>query len=51
MEARPHPLAERLVARLLPPACHEHVVGDLHERYVSAGQYLRDVLLTVPFAI
>jgi hypothetical protein len=51
MEARPHPLAERLVAWLLPPACREHVLGDLHERYVSAGQYVRDAILTVPYAI
>jgi hypothetical protein len=51
MEARPHPLAERLVAGLLPPACREHVLGDLHERYVSTGQYVRDAILTVPFAV
>ena len=28
METGPHPLAERVVARLLPPPCREHVLGD-----------------------
>jgi hypothetical protein len=51
MEARPHPIAERVVSLLLPPACREPIVGDLHERYVSAAQYLVDALRTVPFAV
>jgi hypothetical protein len=51
MEARPHPLVEALIGRLLPPACREHVLGDLHERYVSASQYVHDAIRTIPFAI
>jgi hypothetical protein len=51
MEARPHPLIEGIVARFLPPACREHVLGDLHERYVSTGQYVWDAARTVPFAV
>jgi hypothetical protein len=51
MEARPHPLVEAFIGRLLPPACREHVLGDLHERYVSASQYVHDVVRTIPFAI
>jgi hypothetical protein len=51
MEARPHPLVEAFIGRLLPPACREHVLGDLHERYVSASQYVHDAVRTIPFAI
>jgi hypothetical protein len=51
MEARPHPLVEAFVGRLLPPACREHVLGDLHERYVSASQYVHDAVRTIPFVI
>ncbi len=51
MEACPHPIIEEVVARLLPPACREHVVGDLHERYVSAWQYIWSAARTVPFAV
>jgi hypothetical protein len=51
MEARPHPLVEAFIGRLLPPACREHVLGDLHERYVSASQYVHDAARTIPFAI
>lgn len=51
MEAHPHPIIEGIVARLLPPACREHVVGDLHERYVSTGQYVWDAARILPFAV
>lgn len=51
MEAGPHPLAERVVARLLPPLCREHVLGDLYERNATTGQYVRDALRSVPFAV
>jgi hypothetical protein len=43
--------AEAFVAVLLPPACREEVLGDLHERYRSPGQYALDVLTTVPLVI
>ena len=51
MEARPHPVVEAFVGRLLPPACREHILGDLHERYVSAGGYVHDAVRTIPFVI
>ena len=51
MEARPHPLVEAFVGRLLPPACREHVLGDLHERYKSDSQYVHDAVRTIPFAV
>ena len=51
MEARPRPVVEAVVGQLLPPACREHVLGDLHERYVSDSQYVHDAVRTIPFAI
>jgi hypothetical protein len=51
MEARPHPIIEDIVARLLPPSCREHVLGHLHERYVSVGQYVWDAARTLPYAV
>ena len=51
MEAGPHPLAERVVARLLPPPCREHVLGDLYERNATTGRYVWDALRSVPFAV
>lgn len=51
METGPHPLAERVVARLLPPRCREHVLGDLYERNATTGRYVWDALRSVPFAV
>ena len=51
MEARPHPLVEAFIGWLLPPACREHVLGDLYERNVSTSQYVGDAARTIPFAI
>jgi hypothetical protein len=51
MEAGQSPLAVRLVERLLPPACREHVIGDLQERAASQGAFLADALRTVPFVL
>ncbi|HEY1342309.1 MAG TPA: hypothetical protein VGF59_32600 [Bryobacteraceae bacterium] len=42
---------EALVGLLTPPACREHVLGDLCERYRSPFQYFADALSTVPFVI
>ena len=47
----PSKAAEAIVAILLPPACREEVLGDLHERYRSPLQYAADVLSTVPLVI
>jgi hypothetical protein len=47
----PSKAAEAIVAILLPPACREEVLGDLHERYRSRLQYAADALSTVPLVI
>jgi hypothetical protein len=44
-------LMEAIVSLLVPPACREEVVGDLHERYRSPARYLMDAIRTVPFVI
>ena len=51
MESGPSKSAEAIVAILVPPACREEVVGDLHERYRSPSQYAFDALITVPLVI
>lgn len=35
LETRPPVLIDAVVRALIPPACREHVVGDLWERYRS----------------
>lgn len=44
---------EALVAPLVPRACREEVLGDLHERNPTGdcNVFLRDALLTVPLVI
>ena len=51
MPSAPPRVMEAVVGFLLPPACREHVLGDLHERYTSPRQYLVDALLAVPLVI
>jgi hypothetical protein len=51
MRAGPSKTAEAIVAALVPPACREEVLGDLHERYRSPGQYCLDALGAVPHVI
>jgi len=51
MESRPSQVIETLIGFLIPPACREYVLGDLHERYENPGQYLADAALTVPLVI
>jgi hypothetical protein len=48
---RPSRAAEAIVAFFVPPACHEEVVGDLHERYRSPVHYGLDALSSVPLVI
>lgn len=48
---RPPKAAESLAAFLLPPACREEVLGDLHERYTSLPRYAADALTTIPLVI
>jgi hypothetical protein len=47
----PSKAAEMVVGTLLPPACREEVLGDLHERYMSPEQYFFDAIRTVPLVI
>ncbi len=51
MPSGPSKAAEAIVAILLPPACREEVLGDLHERSRSRLQYAADALSTVPLVI
>jgi hypothetical protein len=51
MPSGPSKTAEAIVAVFVPPACREEVVGDLHERYSSAGQYGLEALRTIPLVI
>lgn len=51
MPLAPPRIAEAIVALLLPPACREEVLGDLHERFKSPAQYVADGVSTVPFVI
>lgn len=39
---------ERLAATLLPPACREHVLGDLAESSDSPGEYVRNLASVLP---
>lgn len=51
MASGPSKAAEAIVAVLVPPACREEVLGDLHERYRSPRQYGLEALGTVPMVI
>jgi hypothetical protein len=51
MDAGPPKALEIALGILIPPACREEVIGDLHERYRSLGHYLLEVVHTVPLVI
>jgi hypothetical protein len=51
LEVRPPALVDAAIRLLIPPACREHVLGDLWERNSSPRQYLVDALRTLPFII
>jgi hypothetical protein len=51
MKAAPSKTAEAVLGILVPPACREQVLGDLHERYSSPLQYFADALSAVPCVI
>lgn len=51
MHSGPSKAAEGIVAMLLPPACREEIVGDLHERFTFPPQYALDALRTVPLVV
>ncbi|MCC6363504.1 MAG: hypothetical protein IT165_08250 [Bryobacterales bacterium] len=48
MKPRPPRVFEFLVGLLLPPACREHVLGDLHERYRGPVAYLLEGISAIP---
>jgi hypothetical protein len=50
-DPRPPRWLEWLVARALPRACREHVLGDLHESYTSAREYVTDAVPALAAAI
>ena len=51
MYSGPSKTAEAIVAIFIPPACREEVLGDLHERYRSSGQYGVEAVRTIPLVI
>jgi hypothetical protein len=51
LETRPPVLIDAVVRTLIPPACREHVVGDLWERYRSPWQFALDAARTIPFVV
>jgi len=51
LETRPPVLIDAVVRALIPPACREHVVGDLWERYRSPWQFGLDAARTIPFVL
>jgi hypothetical protein len=51
LETRPPVLIDAIVRTLIPPACREHVVGDLWERYRSPWQFVLDAARTIPFVL
>ena len=51
VESGPPEIIEAVLAILLPPPCRESVLGDLHERFVSRSQYIRNAVVTVPLVI
>jgi hypothetical protein len=51
MPPGPPKILEDLAKALIPPACREEVLGDVYERYKSPGQYLGDLVSTLPFVV
>lgn len=48
MKAAPSKALETVIGFLIPPACREHVLGDLRERYTCPRRYIADAVDTVP---
>ena len=51
METGPPKVIEAIVRLLVPPACREHVLGDLRENYESPFRYIREALGLLPFVL
>ena len=47
----PPRVLEAALRFLLPPACREHVLGDLHERFESTRQYVNEGLRVLPAVV
>ncbi|MBZ5577524.1 MAG: hypothetical protein LAP40_13265 [Acidobacteriia bacterium] len=51
MESGPPKVMETVIGILIPPACREEVLGDLHERYDGLPRYFLEACFTVPMVI
>ncbi|MGH7490250.1 MAG: hypothetical protein ACREMY_32280, partial [bacterium] len=51
MTPGPPKMLETIVGWLIPPACREEVLGDLHERYTAPRQYFIDALGALPMIV
>jgi hypothetical protein len=51
MKQAPPFILEKLITLLTPPACREHVLGDLYELYRTPWQYIVDAALALPFVV
>lgn len=51
MPSGPPKALETFVGFMIPPACREEVLGDLHEQYTGPWQYIALALGVVPFVI
>jgi hypothetical protein len=51
MQPEPPEMIEKIVGILIPPACREEVLGDLHERYTSTGQYILEAIQVIPMVL
>lgn len=51
MHPSPPALMEKIVSLFIPAASREEVLGDLHERYASSGQYVLEALQVIPMVV
>ena len=51
MESGPSKVAETIAGFLLPSACREEILGDMHEHYRSGLGYFIEALQVIPFVI
>lgn len=51
MNPGPSKIVEAIVSALVPPACRDETIGDLHEEFKSSFQWVSDALHTVPLVI
>ena len=51
MKQSPPNAIQRAVVLLIPPACREHVLGDLYERNQTKWAYILDAIGVVPYTI